>query len=51
MFRADGKRKVWLNTKTGEIVRFRSKLTAIHYFKVDGKKFGYEVSRKDIVQM
>lgn len=48
---ADGKIKFWINTKTGEIVSCRSKITALRYFKADGKEFGYEVSYKDIVQM
>lgn len=51
MLRRDGKKKAWLNTKTGEVVYFRSKLSAVHYFKADGKKVGYEVARADIVMM
>ena len=45
---ADGK-KVFLNKTTGEIIWRRCRLSAWLYFKADGKKFGYKVSNKDIL--
>ena len=45
---ANGK-KVFVNKTTGEIIWRHSRLGAWLYFKADGKKFGYKVSNKDIL--
>ena len=45
---ANGK-KVFMNKTTGEIIWRHSRLGAWLYFKADGKKFGYKVSNKDIL--
>ena len=45
---ADGK-KVYMNKTTGEIIWRNCRLSAVRYFKRDGKLFGYKVSNKDIL--
>ena len=45
---ADGK-KVFLNKTTGEVIWRRLKISALIYFKVDGKKFGYKVKASDVL--
>jgi len=45
---ADGK-KVYMNKTTGEIIWRNCRLSAWLYFKADGKRFGYKVSNKDIL--
>lgn len=44
----DGK-KVFMNKTTGELIWRPCRLSAWLYFKADGKKFGYKVSNKDIL--
>lgn len=44
-------KKVFLNTKTGEIVYRKTKWGAMRYFKADGKVAGYSVEKKDIVRV
>ena len=45
---ADGK-KVFLNKTTGEVIWRRLKISALIYFKADGKKFGYKVKASDVL--
>lgn len=45
---ANGK-KVFMNKITGEIIWRHCRLGAWLYFKADGKKLGYKVSNKNIL--
>ena len=42
-------KKVFLNTKTGEVIFRKTRLSAVRYFKVDGKALGIKIKNKDIL--
>lgn len=46
-----GKIRWWINTQTGEIISGRSRLKVLHYFKADGKLYGYKVGYKDVITL
>jgi len=45
----NGKKKYFLNRKTGEVVFMKNRRKAYKYFKADGKVVGYEVSKADVL--
>ena len=45
------RKKLYINTTTGEVVERKTKLGAYAYFKRDGRKLGYKVSRKNVITL
>lgn len=48
---ADGNKKFFIHTETGEVIMRRTKLGAYAYFKRDGKKLGYTTNRKQVMTL
>lgn len=48
---ADGNKKLFIHTETGEVIMRRTKLGAYAYFKRDGKKLGYTTTRKQVMTL
>lgn len=48
---ADGNKKFFIHTETGEVIMRKTKLGAYAYFKRDGKRCGYTTNRKQVMTL